>query len=59
MADDFQFDVFLSHNAKDKAAVEKIAKRLLSVGIRPWLDKWQLAPGDSPLKKFGVCHVAE
>jgi small GTP-binding protein len=42
-----KFDVFLSHNSKDKAAVEKIARRLLSVGIRPWLDKWNLAPGDT------------
>jgi small GTP-binding protein len=42
-----KFDVFLSHNSKDKAAVEKIAKRLLAVGIRPWLDKWNLAPGDT------------
>jgi small GTP-binding protein len=40
-----KFDVFLSHNSKDKAAVEKIAKRLLKVGIRPWLDKWNLPPG--------------
>lgn len=42
-----KFDVFLSHNAKDKAAVEKIAKQLLKVGIRPWLDKWNLSPGDT------------
>ncbi|HKS43318.1 MAG TPA: TIR domain-containing protein [Blastocatellia bacterium] len=42
-----KFDVFLSHNSKDKAAVEKIAKRLLAVGIRPWLDKWHLSPGDT------------
>lgn len=42
-----KFDVFLSHNSKDKGAVEKIAKRLLKVGIRPWLDKWNLAPGDT------------
>ncbi len=42
-----KFDVFLSHNSKDKAAVEKIAKRLLAVGIRPWLDKWTLSPGDT------------
>jgi hypothetical protein len=40
-----KFDVFLSHNSKDKAAVEKIARRLLKVGIRPWLDKWNLPPG--------------
>jgi hypothetical protein len=42
-----KFDVFLSHNSKDKAAVEKIARQLLKVGIRPWLDKWNLAPGDT------------
>jgi small GTP-binding protein len=42
-----KFDVFLSHNSKDKTAVERIAKRLLAVGIRPWLDKWNLAPGDT------------
>jgi small GTP-binding protein len=45
--DENKFDVFLSHNSKDKAAVERIAKRLLSVGIRPWLDKWNLSPGDT------------
>lgn len=42
-----KFDVFLSHNSNDKAAVEKIANRLLAVGIRPWLDKWELSPGDT------------
>jgi hypothetical protein len=42
-----KFDVFLSHNSKDKVTVEKIAKRLLKVGLRPWLDKWNLSPGDT------------
>src|SRR5262245_41776478 len=42
-----KFDVFLSHNAKDKTAVEKIAHRLLRVGLRPWLDTWHLSPGDT------------
>jgi small GTP-binding protein len=42
-----KFDVFLSHNSKDKTAVERIAKRLLKVGLRPWLDKWNLSPGDT------------
>ncbi|MBI5590276.1 MAG: TIR domain-containing protein, partial [Deltaproteobacteria bacterium] len=42
-----KFDVFLCHNSRDKAAVERIAKRLLKVGIRPWLDKWNLSPGDT------------
>ncbi len=42
-----KFDVFLSHNSKDKAAVEKIAKQLKAVGLRPWLDKWNLSGGDT------------
>lgn len=42
-----KFDVFLSHNSKDKAAVEKIARKLISVGLRPWFDKWNLSPGDT------------
>jgi hypothetical protein len=41
-----KFDVFLSYNSKDKAAVEKIAKQLLDVGLRPWFDAWELVPGD-------------
>jgi RNA polymerase sigma factor (sigma-70 family) len=39
------FDVFLSYNRDDKAAVEIIAKKLLKKGITPWLDKWNLVPG--------------
>lgn len=27
--------------------MEKIAKQLLKVGTRPWLDKWHLPPGDT------------
>jgi len=42
-----KFDVFLSHNSRDKPEVEKIAKRLQAVGLRPWLDKWNLTPGDT------------
>lgn len=42
-----KYDVFLSHNSKDKGAVEKIAKKLKSIGIRPWFDKWDLKPGKS------------
>jgi hypothetical protein len=41
MADaEFKFDVFLSHNSKDKPAVENIA-RLLRDGykLKAWLDK--------------------
>jgi len=40
-----RFDVFLSHNSRDKPVVEQIAVRLQQAGLRPWLDKWALAPG--------------
>ena len=42
-----KFDVFLSHNSKDKATVEKIARKLKAVGLRAWLDKWHLTGGDT------------
>lgn len=41
------FDVFLSHNSRDKEAVEHLARRLEDEAqIRPWLDKWNLVPGE-------------
>ena len=40
------YDVFLSHSGPDKPAVEELAKRLIEKGIKPFLDKWNLIPGD-------------
>lgn len=37
--------VFLSHNSRDKRAVERLAHALADRGVRPWLDKWDLVPG--------------
>ena len=39
------FDVFLCHNSKDKSEVKKIAEQLKAYDIRPWLDEWELPPG--------------
>lgn len=39
------FDVFFSHNSKDKSAVIRLAKTLQARGIRVWLDSWELLPG--------------
>ena len=39
------FDVFLSHNSKDKAKVILLAKRLEAAGVKVWLDEWELRPG--------------
>lgn len=39
-------DVFLSHNSADKPAVKALAHRLRQQeGIEPWLDEWNLIPG--------------
>jgi hypothetical protein len=39
------YEVFLSHNSRDKPTVERIAEKLTRAGLEPWLDKWSLAPG--------------
>jgi formylglycine-generating enzyme required for sulfatase activity len=56
--------VFLSHNSEDKSAVERLAEKLEAAGFVPWLDRWNLIPGDpwqpaleSALKECDVCAV--
>src|SRR5262245_262006 len=39
------FDVFLSHNSKDKDVVRLLAEKLKSQGLSVWLDEEQLIPG--------------
>jgi len=41
-----KFHVFLSHNSKDKPVVELIAHKLEAKGLKVWLDKWNLVPGE-------------
>ncbi|HKR00796.1 MAG TPA: TIR domain-containing protein, partial [Pyrinomonadaceae bacterium] len=40
-----QFAVFLSHNSREKPAVERLAEKLKRAGLEPWLDKWCLTSG--------------
>lgn len=47
MNDDFTYDIFLSHSAKDKAVVRPLAERLQKDGVKVWFDEWVLKPGDS------------
>lgn len=42
----FPFDVFLSHNEKDKPRVQPLAERLKAAGVRVWLDEWVIKAGD-------------
>ena len=39
------FDVFLSHNSKDKLMVRQLARALEARGMQVWLDEWELVPG--------------
>jgi small GTP-binding protein len=44
MADDFTYDVFLSHSSKDKEVVREIAERLRADGLRVWFEDWKIKP---------------
>jgi hypothetical protein len=39
------FNVFLSHNSKDKPVVRQLGELLKKRGLTVWLDEWELAPG--------------
>ena len=58
------FDIFLSHNSADKDSVERIAEKLQTEGVKPWLDKWCLVPGQpfqdqlaNALKSCRTCGI--
>ncbi len=40
-----EFDVFLSHNSRDKPLVRELYKTLIAYDLRPWLDEEELVPG--------------
>src|SRR6266567_1200806 len=46
MPTQFEYDVFLSHNAKDKPRVRRLAERLKQAGLRVWFDEWNIGSGD-------------
>ena len=41
-----EFDVFLSHNSRDKNQVKELAKLLRARGLKCWLDVDDLVPGE-------------
>ncbi len=47
MATEFDYNVFLSHSAKDKPLVRPLAERLRQDGLKVWFDEWEIKPGDS------------
>src|SRR2546423_12790646 len=52
MSRDFQYDVFLSHNSKDKPRVRPLAERIRDNGARVWFDEWEIEPGDDIFLKI-------
>ena len=40
-----EFDIFLSHNGKDKPSALELAKALQHRGLKVWFDAWALTPG--------------
>ena len=50
---EFEYQVFLSHNSADKPEVKLLANRLRrQTGLRPFLDEWNLVPGESSQAKL-------
>ncbi len=44
---------FLSHASEDKGEVaEPLGRELARLGVRPWLDQWEIRPGDSLVQKL-------
>jgi len=44
---------FLSHASEDKEDfVEPLARELAEMGVAPWLDIWEIRPGDSLVRKL-------
>src|SRR6516162_925773 len=41
----FSYDLFLSYNSANHGIVEDVARRLRAEGLKPFLDRWYLAPG--------------
>ena len=39
------YDIFLSYHSTDETVVKHIAKVLTNQGIKPFLDKWNIKPG--------------
>jgi hypothetical protein len=51
-----RYHAFLSHNGKDKPAVETLANELTKRGVSCWFDKWNLVPGNrwGPALELGL-----
>lgn len=51
-----EYQVFLSYNREDAQDVEQIARHLVERGVQPWLDQWNLIPGNpwQPMVEYAL-----
>jgi hypothetical protein len=42
MGQEFEYDVFQSHSAKDETVVRPLAERLQQDGLKMWFDEWEI-----------------
>jgi small GTP-binding protein len=58
MTNEFLYDVFLSHNSRDKPRVRKLAERLKNAGLLVWFDEWNTRKGNILAEKVydGLRH---
>lgn len=45
--------VFLCHGSGDKPFAKKLGDDLDRLGVTPWIDAWEIGPGDSLFSKIG------
>lgn len=46
--------VFVSHSSHDKPAVLALAEALRQRGFDPWVDKWQIVPGQDIVARINA-----
>jgi len=54
------YSLFISHSSMDKEFVRGLAVDLADLGHNPWLDEWEILPGQSIIQKINAginnCH---
>lgn len=46
--------IFISHSSKDKVFARTLSVDLSHLGHKPWLDEWEILPGESIVSMVGV-----
>lgn len=47
LSDQYAFDVYICYDSSDREEVEVIAEQLKAQGLKPWLDVWEIRPGEA------------